>query len=185
MGRSAEALTENKRAQELDPLRIRIRSNEGVILYFARRYDEAIQVFQNVIKMQPDVAFAHVYLGYTYAMKGQYPEAIAAYHKFISLDGETTSTLCFLGYAYAKSGQRDEALAILNKLKTTKDYVSPAELAILYVGLGDKEAALDSLERAYREHDSQMQYLKVEPHFDALRSEARFQDLMRRVGLPQ
>ena len=70
-------------------------------------------------------------------------------------------------------------------MKTTKDYVSPAELAILYVGLGDKEAALDSLERAYREHDSQMRFLKVDPHYDALRSEARFQDLMRRVGLPQ
>jgi len=70
-------------------------------------------------------------------------------------------------------------------LKTTKDYVSPADLAILYVGLGDKEAALDLLERAYREHDLQMQFLKVDAHFDALRSEARFQDLMRRVGLPQ
>jgi hypothetical protein len=70
-------------------------------------------------------------------------------------------------------------------LKTTKDYVSPYELATLYVGLGDKEVALESLERAYREHDLQMQYLKVDPHYDALRSEARFQDLMRRVGLPQ
>ena len=90
-----------------------------------------------------------------------------------------------MGYAYAKSGKRDEALAILNKLKTTKDHVSPAELAILYVGLGDKEAALESLERSYREHDLQMQYLKVDLHYDALRSEARFQDLMRRVGLPQ
>ena len=79
----------------------------------------------------------------------------------------------------------NEALAILNKLKPTKEYVSPAELATLYIGLGDKEAALDSLERAYRAHDLQMQYLKVDPHFDALRSEARFQDLMRRTGLPQ
>ena len=70
-------------------------------------------------------------------------------------------------------------------MKTTKDYVSPAELAILYVGLGDKVAALDLLERAYRERDTQMQFLKVDPHYDALRSEARFQDLMRRVGLPQ
>ena len=156
-----------------------------LILYFARRYDEAIQVYQNVIKMQPDFAIAHVYLGYTYAAKGQYAEAIAEYQKAISLDGETTSKLCYLGYAYAKSGKRDEALAILNKLKTTKEYVSPAELAILYVGLGDKEAALESLERAYREHDPQMQYLKVDPHYNALRSEARFQDLMRRVGLPQ
>jgi tetratricopeptide (TPR) repeat protein len=185
MGRTAEALAENKRAQELDPLRISLKSGNAIILYFGQQYDEAIQVFQNVIKLQPDYAAAHLILGDTYAAKGQYAEAIAEYQKYISLNGETTSTLCYLGSAYARSGKRDEALAILNKLKTTKEYVSPAELAVLYVGLGDKEAALDSLERAYRAHDLQMQYLKVDPHFDALRSEARFQDLMRRTGLPR
>ena len=185
MGRTAEALAENKRAQELDPLRIAIKSGEGLILYFARRYDEAIQVLQNVITMQPDYANAHVYLGYTYAAKGQYAEAVAAYQKDIDLEGEIPSTLCYLGYAYAKSGKRDEALAILGKLKTTKEHVSPAELATLYAGLDDKEAALDALERAYEARDIQMQYLKVEPTYDALRTEARFQDLVRRVGLPQ
>ena len=77
-----------------------------------------------------------------------------------------------------------DAVAILNKLKTTKEYVSPAELAILYAGLGDKEGAFQSLERAYAAHDLQMQYLKVEPHYDSLRSDPRFTDLMRRVGLP-
>jgi tetratricopeptide (TPR) repeat protein len=185
MGRAAEALAEIKRAQELDPLRIAIKSGEASILYFARRYDEAIQVNQNVIKMQPDYANAHIYLGFAYAAKGQHAEAITAYQKDIGISGETTSTLCFLGYAYAMSGKRDEALAILNKLKTTKEHVSPVELATLYVGLGDNEAALESLERAYQAHHPQMQYLKVQPHHDALRSEARFQDLMRRVGLPQ
>jgi serine/threonine-protein kinase len=185
MGRTAEALAENKRAQELDPLRISLKSGKAIILYFGQQYDEAIQVFQNVIKLQPDYAAAHLILGDTYAAKGRYEEAIAEYQKYISLNGETTSTLCYLGCAYAKSGKRNEALAILKKLKTTKEYVSPAELAVLYVGLGDKEAALESLERSYRAHDLQMQYLKVDPHYDALRSEARFQDLMRKVGLPQ
>ncbi len=74
---------------------------------------------------------------------------------------------------------------MLNKLKTTKEYVSPAELAILYVGLGDKEAAFGSLERAYAAHDLQLQYLKVDSGFDPLRTDPRFQDLVRRVGLPQ
>jgi tetratricopeptide (TPR) repeat protein len=134
--------------------------------------------------LQSDFALAHVYLGYTYAAKGQYAEAIAAYQKDISFGGETPSTLCYLGYAYAKSGKRDEALDMLNKLKTTKEHVSPAELATLYEGLGDKDAALESLERAYREHDLQMQYLNA-PWYDGLRSEARFQNLMRRVGLLQ
>jgi 5-keto 4-deoxyuronate isomerase len=73
----------------------------------------------------------------------------------------------------------------LRQLKTTKEHVSPVELATLYVGLGDKEVAFESLERAYQAHHPQMQYLKVQPHHDVLRTEARFQDLMRRVGLPQ
>ena len=83
------------------------------------------------------------------------------------------------------SGQRNKALAILNKLKTTKDYVSPGELATLYAGLGDKDSAFQSLERSYSGRDPQMQFLKVDPHFDLLRSDPRFQNLMRRVGLPQ
>lgn len=185
IGRTAEALAEVKRAQELDPLRIGFKTHEGAILFRARRYDEAIQVFQNIIKSQPDSPGAHAYLGYTYAMKGQYAEAIAEYQKNINLNGETPSALCYLGHAYAKSGKRDEALAILDKLKTTIDYVSPFELAVLYIGLGDTAAALDALERAYREHDLQMQGLKLDPYYDDLRSEARFQNILRRMGLPQ
>lgn len=133
--------------------------------------------------MQPDYSEAHTFLGYTYAAKGMYTEAIAAYQKQMSIDAETTTNQAYLGYAYAMMGKRDEALKILDKLKTTKEYVSPAELAILYAGLGDKEAALSSLKRAYDAHDPQMQYLKVEPHYDSLRSDPRFTDLMRRVGL--
>lgn len=183
MGRHTEALSEIKRAQELDPLRISFKNIEGGILQSARRYDEAIQQLQNVIKLQPDYSEAYIFLGYTYAAKGMYAEAIAAYQKYISIDGETTTTQAYLGYAYAMLGKRGEALAILNKLKTTAEYVSPAELAILYAGLGDKEAALSALKRAYDAHDPQMQYLKVEPHYDSLRSDSRFTDLMHRVGL--
>ncbi|MCA1556239.1 MAG: protein kinase, partial [Acidobacteria bacterium] len=96
MGWTAEALAENKRAQELDPLRISLKSGKAIILYFGQQYDEAIQVFQNVIKLQPDYAAAHLILGDTYAAKGQYAKAIAEYQKYISLNGETTSTLCYL-----------------------------------------------------------------------------------------
>jgi serine/threonine-protein kinase len=183
MGRQAEALSENKRAQELDPLSIKFSNRQGLILQVARRYDEAIQQFQNIIRLQPDSSDAYIYLAYTYADKGMYADAIAQYQKFISLSGENTSEQSYLGYAYAKAGKRNEALALLGKLKTTTDYVSPAELAILYAGLGDKDEAIAALERAFAAHDSQMQYLKVEPHYDSLRSDPRFTDLMRRVGL--
>ncbi len=184
MGRHTEALAEIKYSLQLDPLVISVRYREGATLFNARRYDEAIRQLQQVIELQPDFSYAHYFLGTSYAMKGMYTEAIAAYQRFSSIEGETTSTQIYLGYVYAMSGQREKAVAILNKLKTTKEYVSPAELAILYTGLGDKEGAFQELERAYGTHDLQMQYLKVEPHYDSLRSDPRFTDLMRRVGLP-
>lgn len=91
--------------------------------------DEALEVFQNVITMEPDDAFTHLGLGHTYAVKGMYAEAINEYETTISLYGEVTNGLIDLGYAYAMSGKRDEALAILNKLKMSKEYVSPAIMA--------------------------------------------------------
>jgi serine/threonine protein kinase/tetratricopeptide (TPR) repeat protein len=184
MGRHTEALPEIRRAQELDPLSMHLRYAEGAALSNAHRFDESIRQMQHVIELQPDYSFAYFFLGVAYAMKRMYPEAIADYQKFSSIEGETTSEQIYLGYTYAMSGQRDKALAILKNLKTTKDYVSPAELAILYTGLGDKDGAFQELERAYAAHDLQMQYLKVEPHYDSLHSDPRFTDLMRRVGLP-
>jgi len=185
IGRPTEALAEMKRSQELDPLNMQVKSGEGFALYNAHRFDEAIRQLQHVVELQPDFTFAHYFLGVSYAMKGMYPEAIAEYQKFSSAEGETTSEQIYLGYTYAMSGQREKALAILKKLQTTREYVSPAELAILYTGLGDKDGAFQELERAYAAHDLQMQYLKVEPHYDALRSDPRFKDVIRRVGLPQ
>jgi serine/threonine-protein kinase len=183
MGRTTEALAENKRAQELDPLRISFKGNEGGILMSARLYDEAVQVFRNVIRMQPDYAHAHGGLGYAYAAKGMYAEAIKEFRTALGLYGEVTNGLIDLGYAYAMSGQRDEALAILNRSKTSKEYVSPTGLAMLHAALGDKEAAFRWLERAYAEHDFQLQHLKVDPRCDSLRPDPRFADLLRRMRL--
>jgi tetratricopeptide (TPR) repeat protein len=183
MERHDEALAEIRRAQELDPLQIRLRSREAFLLYLARRYDEALELMQT-LKLEPTGAGAHFGLGYMYEGMGMYEEAIAHHQKTINMGGETTGGLCYLGWALAGAGRRREAQAILDKLKTTKEYVSPAELAALYALLGDKEGAIAQLEKAYAAHDLQLQYLKVATQYDSLRSDPRFQDLVRRVGLP-
>ncbi|MBA4123793.1 MAG: protein kinase [Acidobacteria bacterium] len=183
-GRFDEALREVKRAQELDPLRTGLVGNEGLIFYHARRYDEAIAKKQIHAQLAAENPFAHLELANAYVQKGQYAEAILSYQTSIKLE-ETTSALIYLGRVYALSGKRNEAIAILDKLKTTEKYVSPTELAILYAALGDKEKAFASLEKAYTERDFQLTSLKVEPGYDPLRDDPRFQDLMRRVGFPQ
>jgi TolB-like protein/DNA-binding winged helix-turn-helix (wHTH) protein/Tfp pilus assembly protein PilF len=185
MARHEEALAEIKRAQDLDPLRISLRRDEAFTLSMAHRYDEALEKAERTMTLEaPRHGNTYFGLALIYASSKRYPQAIDSYRKAISILGETTSLQCYLGYALAMSGKTQEARSILHNLKTTKDYVSPTELASLYVGLGDKEEAFNSLERAFTEHDLQLGYLKVDSHFDALRPDPRFQELMRRVGLP-
>ena len=183
-GRHEEAIAEVRRAQQIDPLDLRMRAGEPVSLFFARRYDEALQKLDSLLKLAPDNETAVIFRAYTYDAVGKYNEAIADYKKFVSMGDTTTSTQCYLGYALAQAGRKSEAQAILERLKTTKEYVSPAELAVLYAGLGDKEGAIASLEKAYVVHDLQMQYLKIDPHYDSLRSDPRFVELIKKVGLP-
>jgi eukaryotic-like serine/threonine-protein kinase len=185
MGQHEQAIAEARRARELDPLSTGVNWRVGTALFKARRYDEAIEQLKKALELDPNFTLTHLWLGYTYAAKGQYAEAIDRYREAMRLGEDNTSTKNYLGYSLAMSGKRNEALAILKELQTTKEYVSPAELAVLYAGLGDKEQAFVALERAYDAHDFQLEYLKTEPAYDSLRSDPRFADLLRRVGLPQ
>jgi serine/threonine protein kinase/Tfp pilus assembly protein PilF len=181
-GRHAEALDENKRARELDPLSLTTKVETGNLYYLARQYDQAIEALNKTLELDQNFATAHVYLGYVYTAKGMYQEAIAAYQKAIKLGGNTSSRQIFLGAALAKSGARNQAELILQQLQISKDNVSPGELAILYAVLDKREEAFASLEKAFAARDLQLQYLHVDPAFDSLRSDARFQDLLQRVG---
>ena len=113
-----------------------------------------------------------------------FEQAIEHQKQANSMEGETTGGQCYLGYALAGGGKRKEALLIAEKLKSTKDYVSPTEFAAIYAMLKDNEAAMALLEKAYSAHDLQLQILYIAQEFDGLRSDPRFQDLVRRVGLP-
>lgn len=185
LGRHDESITQARRARELDPLSAFTAGNLGFRLYFARRYDESIAESKKALELDPDSDFVYNILGYAYSGKGQFKEAIAAYQEAIRRGDESTSIKVYLGAAYAQADEREKALGILKQLQTTKDYVSPGELAALYAALGDKEAAFASLDRAFAEHDLQLQFLKVDPSFDPLRDDPRYQELLRKVGLSE
>jgi TolB-like protein/DNA-binding winged helix-turn-helix (wHTH) protein len=185
MGRHEEALAEVKRAQELDPLQVRLKGREAWLLHVARRSDEALVLWQQTFKAETAGAGPKRGLAFIYEANGMFEEAIAEHRKVNSQEGETTGGLCYLGWALAAAGRRGEAQDILDRLKTAKEYVSPAELAALYALLGDKEVAIALIEKAYAARDLQLQYLNIATHYDSLRSDPRFQELARRVGLPQ
>ena len=185
-GRIDESIASSNRARELDPFSLSISAQRGFLLENARRYDEAIEQLRSVITMDPNHYQAHWFLGHTYALNKQFDQAITAAQKAVDVSERTPGALGMLGLAYALAGQKEEANKILNELLelNKRRYVTPAALANLYIGLGNKDQAFIWLERAFQERSNYLAYIKVFPILDPLRSDPRFTDLVRRVGLP-
>jgi len=183
-GRNSEALAEIRKAESLDPLSLVINTEAATLLIRARRYDEAIEQIRKTIQMDPSFAFAHFVLGMAYEQKWMYPEAILEFQQAVELSGGNTTFKSSLAYAYAVTGRRSEAIAILDDLKdrSKHQFLYPSEIALIYVGLREKDQAMDWLERAYHERFDPI--ILTWPFFDPLRSDPRFQDLMRRIRLP-
>ncbi len=185
MGRLDEAMTENKRAQELDPLSVIVNAEVGAASYYARQYDEAIAQLEKTINLEPHFLIAYLWLGQAFEQKKMYAEAIETFQKGMSKTERHPILVASLGRAYALAGERDKANKALNELRemSKRRYVSPYLFTVVYVGLGDKEQALAWLEKAYEERTFFLIWLKVEPRFDSLRDDARYKDLLRRIGL--
>lgn len=186
MGRTDEAIVETKRGLELDPVSLIINTELGWAFYWARQYDQAIEQYRKTLKMDPSFVFASWGLAQAYVENEMYDEAIAELEKARTLSGGWSALLAELGYASAMSGQRVEAQRILHELKerARQEYIDPALIANIYIALGEKEQAFEWLEKAYRGRSPVwMIWLKVEPKFDRLRSDLRFTDLIRRIGL--
>jgi TolB-like protein/Tfp pilus assembly protein PilF len=188
VGRLDEAIEQSKRAHELDPLSLEIWVELGRRYYYARDYDKAIEEYRKVLELFPNNKFSSVswyarsHLALALSQKGMHNEAIEEYSK---TDYEHT-WYCFLGYAYGVTGKRDNALEILNHYLdlSKKEFVWNANVAIIYIGLGKKDKAFEWLDKAYEQHEAWMILLKVDPIFDSLRSDPRFQDLVDRMNFP-
>jgi TolB-like protein/Tfp pilus assembly protein PilF len=186
MGRHEEAFTELKRAIHLDPLSIIINATLGMAYWCARRYDQQIEQFEKTLELDPDFALGHAVLGFAYMYKSMHEPAIAEVRKGVQLSQGAPMFLAWLGEAYAAGGYSDDAQKILERLEqiSKERYVSSYHMGRICAALGKKDEALRWLETGYRERAAWMVVLKVEPRFDGLRSDPRFQHLLRRMNFP-
>ena len=180
-GRFDESLAEMRRGEEIDPLSLIIKTNIGRLLFWERKYDLAIAQFKSVLEIDPNFASAREKLAEAYEAKQMYPEAIAEYQKWAALvgDGELAAQL---GPAYAASGYKGAITKWIEHLGQTReqDYT---QRAMLHAAVGDKEQAFLWLGKAYEARSTWLYQLRVAPVFDGLRSDARFADLQKRIGL--
>jgi TolB-like protein/Tfp pilus assembly protein PilF len=187
LGDHDKAIAELKRALQLDPLSLVINADLGVALVTARRYDKAIAQLRKAIEMDPYFYYAHYNLGKALQLNGQLEEAVTEYKKAAALNDDPL-VLGLLAQGYAKLGQRDEALKTLEQLQqtATRRYVWNYTFAVVHVGFGENDKAIDVLERDYREQvDYELALLKVDPMLDPLRGDPRFEALVAKVFAPK
>ena len=185
-GRHGEALAEAKHALKLDPLNLMISTWVGLRYYMARDYSRAIDQNRNSVELDPNFAAAHLLLGEDYRGAGLHSEAVNELKKAASLSGDSPLYTAQVAVALAVEGRSGEALRIAHELEaiSRKRYVSPYGLAQIYAALNKNEDTFKWLQAAYEDHAVWMGYLAVDPIFDRYRSDERFKDLLRRVGLP-
>lgn len=182
VGRLDDAIANDKKAITLDPLNSFFQAALAYFLYHARRYDDAIVQIKKTLELDPASTLAHHLLGCCLLWKGDTAGAIAEFQRSkIMVAGAWYQGL--LGYAYAISGDRPKAEQILRELEemAKRQYVSTTAFADIYLGLGEKEKALDWLERSYQDQESACWYLKVDPIYDSVRNEPRFQALVQEI----
>jgi len=184
-GRTDEALAQINRAQEIDPLSVSISSSRGLILQNARHYEEAIEQLRRVIAIEPNYYQAHWFLGLTYLANGQIDLGMATSEKAVAESNRAPAALGVLGLAYGAAGQKRQAEQILKELLELQKqrYVTPIAIAYVYIGLGDKDQAFAWLEKGYEERSNSIAFFKVNPTVDPLRSDPRFDELLRKIGL--
>ena len=186
-----KSIAEAQRAQELDPLSPDIVSQLGNVHFIARQYDESIAQFQKALDLNPNIPVVRAMLSLAFAMKHMYPQALAEYDKIAERDKavgpDNQFVVGFHGWVLAISGKRADALKVAQEFRdlSSHAYVDFYFPAGIYAGLGDKDEAFRLLEKGYEERSVGMVYLAVDSFWDSVRSDPRYTDLLRRIGLPQ
>lgn len=183
-GQHERALIECKRGVEVDPLNLRNNAVEGQILFFAGRHEEAIDRLRKTIELEPNFWVPHLFLARVYIEKRMYTEAVTEATKATNLSGGNSEAVAHVVYALAKSGKQKEARSTLDELKkrAADGYVPPYAFALSYNGLGETDEAIAWLVKGLEQRDIKMTLLVVDPKWNNLRSDTRFQDLLRRAG---
>jgi TolB-like protein/DNA-binding winged helix-turn-helix (wHTH) protein/Tfp pilus assembly protein PilF len=183
MARNEEALVQLRQAMALDPLDSGPVARLGDVFYLARQYDQGVRAFQRALELEPDNIDAHVGLGWVYAEKKMYREAIVELEKAVNLSNRHELVVASLGKVLGDSGRKQEARKLLEELeeRSTHRYISPCTIALVQIGLRERDQAIASLEQGYINRDPWLLCVRVNPLMDDLRSDSRFQDLVRRV----
>ncbi|MBI5282097.1 MAG: tetratricopeptide repeat protein [Candidatus Solibacter usitatus] len=184
-GRVQEAITESRTAQELDPLSYATASDLGVILYCARRFEESAQWARKTLASDPKSAPARVLIGLCHANQGRYQEAIAEYREALEGSERYSYILGRLGYACGRAGQVEEARRLIREIEQAAGAEPRYQLhiAMIHAGLNETDRAIEKLEKSYQRREADLNFLMVEPAFDSLQPDPRFQGLLKRIGL--
>jgi tetratricopeptide (TPR) repeat protein len=185
-GNSEGAITHVKRALELNPLSIGIQGELGCASYYARQYDQALTFSRQTLEMDPNFDLASYNIARAYGQKGMFREAMSALNNIGPFTELPPMIVAELGYVYARLGEKEKASTMLEELKRRAargEYVDPYPVSFIYAGLGDTEQALEYLQKSVKVRSSWIPWLKVEPKFDILRADPRFQSLLTRIGM--
>src|SRR5262249_20340647 len=187
MGRTDASVAESKRAIELDPLAVETSALAASNLYFARRYDEAVNQFHSALELEQNYWLSHSFLGRCYEQQGKLNEAITEFQRALNLEKDVPENYAMLGHAYGIAGKKAESEKLLGQLQdmSKQRHVPAYNIAIAYVGLGDKEQAFAWLERAYEDRSFYVTWISYDPQLDSLRSDPRLADLIKRLGSSQ
>lgn len=184
LGDFERALAALRRAEERDPLSLPIKTAKGRVFHFARRPDDAIVQYRRTLDIDPNYSGAHLGLGLTLLYKERYSEAMACFQRARELAGDTSVPAALLAYAYALAGQQERARALLNEMQAKQEHIPPVFVAWIHMGLEEIDESLDLLEKAHQQKVP-ASAMKVEPLLDTIRSDPRYQRLLRRVGLKE